>query len=100
VVDSLCDQAGGANIAVVGLYCDFLSQHEQPTTSMLDAILKQLDTREGIPKHIREAFQKAKKEFSRRGLRLYNLVEFLRGAIASLQRVFICIDAGATPRHQ
>ena len=57
VIDSLCDQAAGKDIAVMGLYCDFLAQHEQSTTNMLGAILKQLASRGGIPEHIREAFQ-------------------------------------------
>ena len=93
MIDSLCDQAGGKDIAVVGLYCDFHAHREQSTASMLGAILKQLVSREGIPEHIREAFQKTKKEFSVLGLRLPDLVEILKKAIASLQRVFICIDA-------
>jgi len=69
---------------------------------MLGAILKQLSNREGIPEHIREAFQKAKKAFGGRGLRLCDLVDSLKKAITPLQRVFICIDAldEATPQHR
>ena len=93
VIDNLCDQAGGKDVAVVGLYCDFLAQQEQSTASMLGAILKQLASRGGIPEHIRQAFQKAKKEFGGRGLRLPDLVGILRRTIAPLERVFICIDA-------
>ena len=64
VIDSLpvCDRAGGKGVAVVGFYCDFLAQQEQSATSMLGAILKQL-VLGGIPEHIQEASQKAKKEF-------------------------------------
>ena len=93
VIDSLCDQAGRKDIAVVGLYCDFLAQQEQSTASMLGAMLKQLVSRGRIPEHIREAFQKAKKEFGGRGLRLHDLVGLLRRTIAPLARVFICVDA-------
>ena len=93
MIDSLCDRAGEEDVAIVGLYCDFLSQQEQSTASMLGAILKQLVSREGIPEHVREAFQKAKKEFGGRGLRLSDLVGLLRRTIAPLERVFICIDA-------
>ena len=93
VIDSLCDQAGRKDIAVVGLYCDFLAQQEQSTASMLGAMLKQLVSREGIPEHIREAFHKAKKEFGGRGLRLPDLVGLLKRTIAPLERVFICVDA-------
>ena len=86
----------------MGLYCDFLAQQEQSTASMLGAILKQLVSRGGIPEHIREAFQKAKKEFGGRGLRLPDLVGILRRTIAPLERVFICIDAldESAPKHR
>jgi len=102
VIDSLCDQAPGKDIAVVGLYCDFLAQQEQSTISMLGAILKQLIIRGGIPEHIREAFQKAKKEFGGRGLRLPDMVEVLKKTITSLDRVFVCIDAldESAPKHR
>ena len=93
VVDSLCDQARGKNAAVVGLYCDFLSQQEQSTINMLGAIVKQLSSRGDIPEHTREAFQRAKKEFGGRGLRLPDMVEILKKTITSLQRIFVCIDA-------
>jgi len=101
VIDSLCDQAMG-DIAVVGLYCDFRAQQEQSTACMLGAILKQLVNRGGIQEHIREAFQKAKKEFGGRGLRLLDLIGILKRAIAPLERVFICIDAldESAPKHR
>ena len=70
VVDSLCDQAGGKNMAVLGLYCHFHAQQEQSTTSMLGSSFKQLATKEGIPEYMQEAFQKVKKELSCRGLPL------------------------------
>ena len=102
MIDRLCDEAGGKDIAVVGLYCDFLSQQEQSTISMLGAILKQLVSRGEIPEHIQEAFQKAKKEFGGRCLRLPDIVEIMKRAVAALPRVFICIDAldESTPKHR
>ena len=102
MIDRLCDQAGGKDIAVVGLYCDFLAQQEQSTTSMLGAILKQLVSRGETPEHIRKAFQKAKKEFGGRGLRLPDLVELMQTAVIALPRVFICVDAldECTPKHR
>jgi len=93
VVDSLCDRAQEDNIAVAGLYCDFLSQQEQTTTNIMGAILKQLVSRGGIPDHLREAFQKGKKEFGGRAPLLADLMGMLKIVIASLPRVFICIDA-------
>ena len=102
VIDSLCDQAEGKDIAVVGLYCDFLAQEEQSTANMLGAMVKQLASRGGIPKHTREAFRKAKKEFGGRGLRLLDMIDILKKAITSLPRMFICIDGldECTPKHR
>jgi len=78
----------------VGLYCDFVAEQEQSTTNMLGAMVKQLVSRGGgIPQHIREAFRKAGKEFGGRGLLLSDMVEIVKNTIASLPRLFICIDA-------
>ena len=93
VIDSLCDQAGEENIAVTAFYCDYLSQQEQTIDNIVGAMLKQLVGRGEISKDLREAFQKAKKELGGRGPRLADLMGMLRTTIASLPRVFICIDA-------
>ena len=93
VIDSLCDRAQEENIAVIGLYCDFLSQQEQTTTNIMGALLKQLVGRGGIPDHLRAAFQKGKMEFGGRGPRLADLIGMLKTVIASLPQVFICLDA-------
>jgi len=86
---------------VAGLYCDYLAYVEQTTTNIIGAILKQLVGRGEIAKDLREAFQKAKKEFGGRGPRLADLMGMLRTAIASLPKVFICIDAldECLPKH-
>ena len=83
---------------MVGLYCDYLTQKEQSTINMLGAILKQLISTGGIPEHIRET----REEFSGRGLRLPNMVETLKKTIASVQRIFVCIDAldELAPKHR
>ena len=69
---------------------------------MLGAMLKQLISRGGIPEHIREAFQKAKKKFGGQGLLLPEMVDILKKTITSLQRVYICIDAldESPPKHR
>ena len=102
MIDSLCDQARGKDLAVVGLYCDFLAQQEQSTTIMLGAILKQLASRRGIPKDIQDAFQKAREDFGGRGPQLSDLVEIIKKVIKSQSQVFICIDAldESTPQHR
>ena len=93
MIDSLCDRAAEESIAVAGLYCDFLSQQEQTTINIMGAILRQLIGRGGIPNYLREAFQKSETEFGGRGPLLTDLIGMLRAAIASLPRVFICLDA-------
>ena len=94
MIDCLCDRARKKDIAVVGVYCDFLSQQEQTITNIMGAVLKQLVVgRGGIPDYLREEFQKGQKEFGGRGLRLADLIGFLKIAIASLPQVFICLDA-------
>jgi len=93
VIDSLCDEEGEEESAVACLYCDFLAQQEQTITNMMGAILKQLVGRGDIPKDVREAFEKGKKEIGGRGLLLSDLMRMLRIAISSLSQVFICIDA-------
>jgi len=93
VIDSLCDETGEVDLAVVGLYCDFLSQQDQTVTNIMGAILKQLVGRRGITDYVQEAFKKAQKEFGGRGPRLVQLMGILKIAITSLPRVFICLDA-------
>jgi len=67
----------------------------------MGAILKQLVCGGGIPNYLREEFQEAKNKFGGRGLRLPDLMRMLKIAIASLRRVFICIDAldECLPKH-
>ena len=93
MIDSLYDRAAEENIAVVGLYCDFLSQQEQTATNIIGAVLKQLVGRGSIPKYLREEFQVGKKEFGGRRLRLVELMGILKITLALLPQVFICLDA-------
>ena len=69
---------------------------------MLGAMLKQLISREGIPEHIREAFQKAKRKFGGQSLLLPDMVDILKKTITSLPQVSICIDAldESPPKHR
>ena len=101
MIDTLCDRAREGNIAVAGLYCDYLAQEEQTTTNIIGAILKQLVDRGDIPEYLREAFQEAREETGGRRLRLADLMRMLRVAIASLPQVFICLDAldECLPKH-
>jgi len=92
VIDWLCDQVGDRDIAVAGLYCDYLAQEQHSATNMLGAILRQLLERGGVPSSLRHAFRKAKSGFGGRALQLLDLVEILKITIASLPEVFICLD--------
>jgi len=94
VIDSLDEQASGDGSAVVILYCDYHEQHEQTTTNMVGAILKQLVVKDDrILGFVREAFLKAKTECGGQRLCLSDLVGLLKKSMVSLPQVFICIDA-------
>ena len=74
-------------------YCDFRDRREQTTTNILGAILKQLLVTAEMLEHVQSAFQKAKTEAGGRSLRLPDMVQMLKQAIAILPQVFIFIDA-------
>jgi len=82
-------------------YCDFRDQREQTTTNIMGAILKQLVVRGEVLEHVQKAFQKAKNEVGGRGLRLPDMVQMLKQAVAALPQVFICVDAldECLPKH-
>ena len=93
MIDSLCDELGKEDIAVAAFYCDFRDQQEQTTANIIGSILKQMVAREEVLGYMKAAFQKAKRELGGRGLRLQEMVQMLKQAIATLPQVFICIDA-------
>jgi len=93
VVDSLCDQVRGQNIAVTCFYCDFAARKEQSAASMLGSMLKQMvDGMERIPEKISRALQEQKGAVGGRRLRLADIVKMLY-LITSSYRTFLCIDA-------
>jgi len=101
VIDGLCDGPCEEDIAVAMFYCDFHDQKEHTTANIMGAILKQLLVTGEVLEHVQKAFQKAKKEVGGRGLRLQDIVQMLKQAVAALPRVFICIDAldECLPKH-
>jgi len=101
VIDYLCDGSCEEEIAIAMFYCDFRDQREQTTTNIIGAILKQLVVRGQVLEHVQKAFQKAQNEVGGRGLRLSDMVQMLKQAIAALPRVFICVDAldECLPKH-
>ena len=58
VVDRLCDQTSGQNVAVLCFYLDFVARKEQCATNVLGSLLKQMGGgMERIPEEISRAFQ-------------------------------------------
>ena len=101
MIDNLCDEPFEEETAIAMFYCDFRDQQGQTTTNIVGAILKQLLVRGEVLEQVRKAFQKAKREVGGRGLRLPDMVEMLKQAVAILPQVFICIDAldECPPKH-
>ena len=101
MIDDLCDGPCEEEIAIAMFYCDFRDQQEQTTTNIVGAILKQLLVGREVIEHVRKAYQKAKREVGGRGLRLPDMVQMLKQAVAILPQVFICIDAldECPPKH-
>ena len=100
VIDDLCDGPRDEAAAIAMFYCDFRDQ-QQTSTNIIGAILRQLVVRSSVLEDVRRAFQKAKTEVGGRGLRLPDMVQILRQAVATLPQVFICIDAldECLPKH-
>ena len=93
VIDSLCNQARGQNIAVACFYFDFAAQKEQSPTNTLGSLLKQIVSGlEEVPEEILGAYEAQKKVLGGRGPLLADIVEMLQ-TTSSKKRTFICIDA-------
>ena len=102
VIDTLCDQDGEQNAAVICIYFDFAAQNDQSPTITMGALLKQVvGGLEEIPEGISQAFQKEKKALGGRGPRLSDIVKMLQ-TTTSKERTFICIDAldECVPEHR
>jgi len=102
VVDYLCDQATGQDMAVTCFYYDFASREAQSPTNMLGSLLKQLVSGlEAIPGEIKQKFQDQKKVIGGRRLQLPDIVKMF-AAIAPPRRTFICVDAldECIPKHR
>jgi len=102
VIDSLCDQAGGQNVAVACFYFDFAARQEQSPTSILGALLKQLVVGLGeVPEEMTRAYEEQKNFIGGRRPRHTDIVKMLQAA-SSKKRTFICIDAldECVPEHR
>ena len=93
MIDSLCDQARGRDVAIACFYFDFAAQKEQPLTSVLGALLKQVvGGLDEVPGEVVQAHEDQKRVIGGRRPRLSDLVRMLQTA-SSERCTFICIDA-------
>ena len=93
MIDSLCNQARGQNIAVACFYFDFAAKKEQSPTNALGALLKQVVSGlEEVPEEIVRDYEDQKKVIGGRGPSLSDIVKMLQ-TTSSEKRTFICIDA-------
>jgi len=102
VVDKLCDEAIGRDIAVTCFYFDYAARKEQLPIHMLGSLLRQLANRcERIPDVIVQEFQNQKKLIGGRGLQISEILNMFQ-TIATTMRTFICIDAldECPPEHR
>jgi len=102
VIDRLCDQARGQNVAVACFYFDFAARKEQSPTSMLGAMVKQvLGGLEEVPREISQAYEDQKKVIGGRGPQLSDVAKMLQ-TTSSERLTFICIDAmdECVPEHR
>ena len=102
MIDRLCDQAQGQNVAVGCFYFDFAAQREQSSTSMLGALLKQVVSGlEEVPGEMAKAYENQKTVIGGRRLELSDILKMLH-TISSESLTFICIDAldECAPEHR
>jgi len=102
VIDRLCDQARGKNVAVACFYFDFAAQKEQSSTRMLGALLGQIvGGLEEIPRGISQAYEDQKKVIGGRGPQPSDISKMLQST-SSEKLTFICVDAvdECTPEHR
>ena len=93
VVDKLCDQARGQNVAVTCFYFDFADRKEQSATRALGSLLRQIvGGLERIPEEISRAYREERNAIGGRGPRLPDIVKMLQAITSSLP-IFVCIDA-------
>ena len=94
MIDRLLEHFGGENVAVACIYCDFQDRERQTATNMIGALTKQVaNVLSMVPTEIEEAFKRAEREVGGRGPQVVETVKLLERALATVKRIFICIDA-------
>ena len=93
IIETLRNRAGGQNIAVLGLYCDYQVQGEQSAVDMIGGLLRQVVWGgEEIRDEIRSAFNESKRRGGQR-LHMRDLLRLFIKVVSSIDRVYICVDA-------
>jgi len=93
VIDTLRDQTRGQNIVVLCFYCDYQAQRDQSAVSMIGDLLRQIfqGTAE-VQREIQNAFNESKWRGGQ-CCQLPAMLQLFIGAISSIGRVYICVDA-------
>ena len=102
MIDTLCKEAYGQNMAVLYHYCDYQTQRDQSAVNMIGGLLRRIALGGvGIVSEIQKAFEESKKGGGE-GLRLPEMRELFVKTIGSLERVYICVDAmdELLPQHR
>jgi len=102
VIDTLCEQAWGQNIAVLSIYCDYQAQKDQSAVNMIGGLLRQVAPGlVGSVGEIQNAFEESRQGNGKR-LRLPEMLGLFVKTICSLKRVYICLDAidELVPQHR
>jgi len=93
VIDTLLGQAYAQNTAVLDLYCEYHAQKEQSSVNMIGCLLKQVALRTPkIPDEVTNAFAESNRGRGQ-GLQLAGMLQLFVKVIASIDRVYICVDA-------
>ena len=93
VIDTLCRQARGQNIAVLSFYCDYQTRKDQSATKIIGSLLRQVvATATRVPDEIHDAFEESKQRGGKH-LRLSDMLKLFVSIISSMERVYICVDA-------
>ena len=93
VIDTLCRQARGQNIAVLSFYCNYQARKDQSVTKIIGSLLRQVVAAVArVPEEIHDAFEESKQRGGKH-LRLLDMLKLFVSVISSMGRVYICVDA-------
>ena len=93
VIDTLCKEVTGDNVAIAYVYCDFQVRGEQSARSVLGSVLRQVvGALALVPDEVRGAFEQARRQVDASEPRLPEILHMLVLSLSHLRRGFICID--------